>query len=87
MTPTFCVVCQYLLMSDDHECPLCGWPTNSTPVSFSVEQVRKIIGSVHHWNFEQNIEAMKLTREVFNEYKERIKELENKVEQILPTTR
>ena len=87
MTPTFCAVCEYLLMSENHYCPLCGWPVNSTPISISVEQVRKIIGSVQHWNFEQNIGAMNLTREVFNDYKARIKELESKVEQIMPTVR
>lgn len=87
MTPTFCAVCEYLLMSENHYCPLCGWPANSTPVSFGVEQVRKIIGSVQHWHFEQNVGYINLTHAVFNEYRQRIKALEDKVEQIMPTTR
>jgi hypothetical protein len=76
MTATFCTVCEYLILSSDAECPLCGWQTNSIPVVFGVEQVRKIISNVHHWEHENHKEHDKLHMDTFKELKSEIEAMQ-----------
>ena len=75
MTATFCAVCEYYIMSSDAECPLCGWHTNSIPVVFGVEQVRKIISNVQHWEYENHKEQDKLAMAVIKDMEAKIKQL------------
>lgn len=72
MTVTFCAVCDYCILSSDLACPLCGWPTNSTPVVFGVEQVREIIGNIKHWEYQQHEGAMELATKVIKEYEDKV---------------
>jgi hypothetical protein len=79
MTPTFCAVCRYLLMSEDHTCPLCGWPISNTPVSFGVEQVRKIIENVHSWDYQQNKGYRELSDTVIKDIRSALAEKEREI--------